>query len=58
MSTRTTNEHDRYPTDGPNAGEYDRYTYVSTGEDVILYDEECEDAWIQTAMTLDLEAWR
>jgi hypothetical protein len=58
MSTKTTDTHDRYPTAGPDAGVYDRYTYVDAGEDVIVYDRESERSWIQTSAAVDLEDWR
>lgn len=58
MNTKTTDTHDRYPTTGPDAGVYDRYSYVDAEGGVILYDEESERSWIQTSAAVDLEDWR
>jgi len=58
MSTKSSDAHDRLPTAGPATDDYDRYTSVTVDDDVILYDKETEDAWIQSSTALGLEAWR
>lgn len=59
MSPKTTDPHDRFPTAGPDIESYDRYRLVSTGtNESIIYDTECEEAWIQTALLVDLDEWR
>jgi len=58
MSTKPSDTHDRFPTTGPATDDYDRYTSVKVDGDVILYDENHEDAWIQSSTTLALEDWR
>jgi len=58
MSTKSGDAHDRLPTAGPGTDEYDRYTSVQVDGDVILYDEQHEDAWIQSSTDLALEDWR
>lgn len=59
MSPKTRDSDDRLPTAGPDNGRYGRYRLVTTGTDeAIIYDTECEDAWIQTAFLVSLEDWR
>lgn len=58
MSTKSADMDDRYPTRGPDASEYERYSHVTTDEDVILYDGDNEEAWIQADDTLALREWR
>ncbi|MFC6863002.1 hypothetical protein ACFQGE_05945 [Halomicroarcula sp. GCM10025817] len=58
MSSRTRDTDDRLPTTGPDSERYDRYRLVTTGNDeAIIYDTECEDAWIQTAIVVNLDDW-
>ena len=58
MSTEPSDAHDRLPTAGPATDEYDRYTSIQVDDDMILYDEAQEDAWIQSSTTVVLEEWR
>ena len=58
MSTKPSDAHDRLPTAGPSTDEYDQYAFVQVDDDVILYDEQHEDAWIQSSTALTLEDWR
>jgi hypothetical protein len=46
------------PEEFPTADEYDRYQYIRTEGDALIYDEEREEAWIQASDAVDLEAWR
>ncbi|MFB6222151.1 MAG: hypothetical protein ABEH86_00560 [Haloarcula sp.] len=58
MSTNSPDGTDRFPTTGPDTEVYDRFQTVTTAEDVIIYDIECEEAWIQTSNTVCLEGMR
>ncbi|WP_018257265.1 hypothetical protein [Halomicrobium katesii] len=58
MSTKSTDTAVRYPTQGPSPSAYDRYTYVTAGDHVIIYDDKYEDAWVQARVSLDLDEWR
>jgi len=42
----------------PERDDYDRYSHVKTETVDIIYDTECEDAWIQAAGSVHLEEWR
>ncbi|MFC7028352.1 hypothetical protein ACFQH8_14730 [Halomicroarcula sp. GCM10025710] len=49
MAPKIRDSDDRFPTTGPDSERYDRYRLVTTGTDeVIIYDTESDDAWIQT----------
>lgn len=60
MSTDATPADDaaRHPTTGVDAATYERYAAVETDGDVIIYDRDCEDAWIQSARWLTVEEYR
>lgn len=59
MATTTNETGERLPTTGPEPTLYDQYQSITTGtDDVIVYDTECEAAWIQSNETRDLETWR
>jgi hypothetical protein len=58
MVTNTDNSSRRLPTTGPVAGDYTRYAHVTSAEGVIIYDLGEENAWIQAAESLALDAWR
>jgi hypothetical protein len=58
MSPKIRDSDDRFPTTGPDSERYDRYRLVTTGTDeAIIYDTECDDAWIQTELVVDLNDW-
>jgi len=58
MPTESSRKPDERPTTGPVADEYERYQYIQTEGDALIYDEEREEAWIQASDAMDLEAWR
>lgn len=59
MSPETRDSDERLPTTGPDIERYDRYRLVTTGTDeAIIYDTQCEDAWIQSAFLVSLDDWR
>lgn len=58
MSATPDDSYDRFPTTGPNAGEYTRFTHIASDEGMIIYDERDEGGWIQAEESLDLDAWR
>jgi hypothetical protein len=57
--TSTTGTDDRYTTIGPDAASYERYAITETDEvGVVLYDRECEDAWIASDLVFAVESMR
>jgi hypothetical protein len=57
--TSTTGTDDRYTTIGPDAASYERYAITETDEaGVVLYDRECEDAWIGSDLVFAVESMR
>lgn len=58
MATKSSDAHDRLPTAGPATDEYDRYMSVQIDDDVLLYDSQSTDAWIQSTAAITLEEWR
>lgn len=58
MSTRSPDGTDRLPTTGPDTECYDRLQSVTANGDLIVYDTEREEAWIQATSAVDLEEWR
>jgi len=50
---------DRFPSVGIDAVSLDRFTSIRTEDgELIIYDREDEDAWIQSPVVLSLEATR
>lgn len=59
MSTQPKDPTDPAPTMGPDALSYDCYGSVTTAEDeLIVYDTEENDAWVQSLLYHDLEEMR
>lgn len=61
MSAHTTDPDDSYgrPTAGPDASQYDRYGRVETANgELIVYDRDDEEGWIQSDVAADLEEFR
>ncbi|MGB9951012.1 DUF7331 family protein (plasmid) [Haloarcula marismortui] len=58
MPTESGRKPDELLTTGPVADEYERYQYIQTEGDALIYDEEREEAWIQASDAVDLETWR
>lgn len=56
MSETSTDDADEYTTVGPDAAGYDRYAAVSLADgELLLYDRDEEDAWLQSDAPVDLE---
>ncbi len=56
MTTDTQPPPDGEPTMGPGALSYDRYESVETADDeLIVYDTDDDDAWIQSSVFVDLD---
>lgn len=49
---------DDYETIGPDAPEMHRYARFESGEDLVVYDRENENAWIQSDGSVELTEWR
>jgi hypothetical protein len=58
MPTDTRSAPDAEPTMGPDALDYDQYGAVETGDDLIVYDLDSEEAWVQSSVYVTLEASR
>jgi len=58
MPTESGGNHDERPLNGPVTEGCDRYRYVKTEGETLIYDADREDAWIQASESVDLEAWR
>jgi len=54
MPPRTSRHDDRHA----ETDSYDRYSHVKTESGDIIYDTECEDAWIQADESAGLDEWR
>lgn len=46
------------PTTGVDAIDYERYSVVETDDEYIIYDRDCQDAWIQSTVAVSVEAYR
>lgn len=56
MTTDARTPQDAEPTMGPNALDYDRYGAVETAEDdLIVYDLQQNEAWVQSSVHVTLE---
>jgi hypothetical protein len=49
---------DAFDTLGPDASEMDRYASFESGDDVVVYDQENENAWLQSDGWVALSEWR
>ena len=58
MAIETSDADDRFPTTGPDTDSFDRYSHVATDDGHIIYDTECENAWVQADTTLALDEWQ
>jgi hypothetical protein len=59
MSTTQDDSHDRLPTTGADPIEYDRYKAIYAADDeLLIYDLEDEQRWIQSSQTVHLDEWR
>ncbi|MFT4922706.1 MAG: hypothetical protein ACI8XM_001924 [Haloarculaceae archaeon] len=59
MSTIAPDSHDRFPTDGPDGQSYERYRFEEANDDeVLIYDTELANAWIQAASAVSLDECR
>lgn len=58
MPTEPGGNHDERPTNGPATDGCCRYRYVETEGEILIYDADREDAWIQASESVDIEAWR
>jgi hypothetical protein len=59
MPTYTSDSDDRLPPTGPDIERYERYRLVDTLDDeVLIYDPDREDAWIQSDRSLTLDDWQ
>jgi hypothetical protein len=56
--TSTTQPDDQYTTIGPGAASYERYAVVEKEGGVVLYDRECDGAWIEADLALALPSMR
>lgn len=56
MTESTSDESTEYTTLGPDAEEYGRYATIELDGDILLYDREVEDAWLQSDTAVDLDA--
>lgn len=55
MTTDAQTPTDDEPTMGPDALSYDRYGAVETGDELILYDLQENDGWIQSSVFVRLD---
>lgn len=46
------------PTTGPGAVTYDRFSHVRVDDDLLVYDRDGEDAWLQSDTFVTLDAMR
>jgi len=58
MSTETSRPNDRQSISPSEPKDYDRYSHVKTETVDIIYDTECDCAWIQATDSVLLEEWR
>jgi len=59
MPTNTDDPHDRLLPTGPDVERYERYRIVDTPDDeVLIYDPEREDAWVQSDRSVTLDDWQ
>ena len=58
MDTSTSEPNDGQSISYPERDDYDRYSHVKTETVDIIYDTECENAWIQATDSVLLEEWR
>lgn len=59
MAVRTDDSDTEYRTIGVEAAELERYAEVNLEDgDVVIYDRENEDAWVQSASAIGLEFMR
>lgn len=56
MTLDTKNQIHQYPSIGVDAVALDRYVDIETGDELIIYDEKREDAWIQCDFWITAEA--
>ena len=42
----------------PDQHSFERYSNVKTGTAEIIYDSECDSAWIQASHSVHLDEWR
>lgn len=55
ISTNDADDAEEYTTVGPEASDYERYAMVSLDDgEVLLYDRDDEDAWIQSDASVDV----
>jgi hypothetical protein len=58
MPTRTSDPDDRQAAIERGTDSYDRYSHVKTETGEIIYDTECDDAWVQAEAAVRLDEWR
>jgi len=58
MSRGTSHQNDGQSISSPEPKDLDRYSHIKTETVDIIYDTECDCAWIQATDSVLLEAWR
>ncbi len=58
MDTRTSESADGQSISTPEQNDYDRYNHITTDTADIIYDAQCDNAWIQATESVQLEEWQ
>lgn len=56
MTLDTRDRRARFPSIGVDAVSLDRYSDIRTDDELIIYDEQCEDGWIQCDFWIPVES--
>lgn len=56
MTLDTSDRFDRSPSIGIDAVSLERYSDIELGDELMIYDEQCEDGWIQCDFWIQAES--